>query len=139
MLMRSWIDAALESQLLWLAARILLAVVFAASGLAKALNFAGGVGEMRAAGLEPAWAFNVATIFVLLAGSLLLLVDRAVWLGAGALSVFLLLTIVIVHRFWSLPEPRATLSLYFALEHVSIIGGLLAAAIASHLRRQLGG
>ena len=66
--------------------------------------------------------------------------DRAaVWLGAGALSVFLLLTIAIVHRFWSLPEPRATLSLYFALEHVSIIGGLLAAAIASHLRRQLGG
>ncbi|WP_277403841.1 hypothetical protein [Achromobacter xylosoxidans] len=48
--------------------------------------------------------------------------------------MFLALTIVIVHAFWRLPEAQAKLALFFALEHVSVIGGLLCAAIASHAR-----
>lgn len=90
--------------------------------------------EMRAAGLEPARFFNIAVAVLMLAGSALILADRAVWLAAAALSVFLALTIVIVHAFWRLPEAQAKLALFFALEHVSVIGGLLCAAIASHAR-----
>ena len=71
---------------------------------------------------------------LMLAGSILILADRAVWLAAAALAVFLALTIFIVHAIWRLPEPQARLALFFALEHVSVIGGLFAAAIASHYR-----
>jgi len=81
----------------------------------------------------------VATIAVLLGGSALLLLDRALWLGAGALVVFLLLTILVVHRFWALPEPQAKAAMFWALEHISLVGGLFAAAIASRLRRRLEG
>lgn len=132
--MRTFVNAALDSRALWLIARILLSVVFLASGLAKLIDFQGGLAEMRAAGLEPDWLFNIATAVTLLVGAVLILLDRALWLGAGALAVFLLLTIVVVHRFWALPEPQAQQAMFWALEHTSLIGGLIASAIASHWR-----
>ncbi len=135
--MQALIHAVLSSDTIWLIARILLAVVFLASGLAKVIDFKGGRAEMRNAGLRPDWLFNIATAATLLAGATLILLDRALWLGAGALAVFLMLTIVVVHRFWALPKPQAQHALYFALEHVSLIGGLLAAAIASQYRIML--
>lgn len=137
--MRDLVASALDSRWLWLLARLLLSVVFLSSGLAKLIDFEGGMAEMGKAGLSPEWLFNLATIAVLLGGSLLLLLDRMVWLGAGVLAVFLVLTIVIVHRFWALPEAQAMPALYVALEHVSVIGGLMAAAIASQARKRWAG
>jgi len=134
--MQRWMESVLESRLLWLIARVLVVVVFASSGLAKLIDFNGGMAEMRHAGLEPAWLFNLAVSTLLLTSVVLILLDCALWLGATALSVFLILTIVVVHHFWSLPEQQAMLSLFFALEHLSVIGGLIAVAIASHLRSQ---
>ena len=134
--MQRQMEAVLESPWLWLVARVLIVVVFASSGLAKLVDFEGGIAEMRQAGLEPAWLFNVLVIAVLLLSTVLILLDRALWLGAAALSIFLALTIVVVHHFWSLPEQQAMLSMFFALEHLSVIGGLIAVAIASHLRYQ---
>jgi len=134
--MQRQMEAVLESPWLWLVARVLIIVVFASSGLAKLVDFEGGIAEMRQAGLEPAWLFNVLVIAVLLVSTVLILLDRALWLGAAALSIFLALTIVVVHHFWSLPEQQAMLSMFFALEHLSVIGGLIAVAIASHLRYQ---
>ena len=131
------VHATLQSKWLWLLARLLLVVVFVSSGLAKLLAYEEGLAEMRQAGLEPDWFFNIAVAITLLGGSALILLDRHAWLGAGALAVFLLLTVPIVHRFWDLPEGRAQISLYFALEHLSVVGGLLTAAIAGHLRASL--
>ncbi|MFT0850308.1 DoxX family protein [Achromobacter sp. F4_2707] len=137
--MHHFVDKTLDSRWLWVVARILLAVVFLSSGLAKLIDFQGGLAEMRAAGLDPDWLFNSATIVLLLGGSALLLLDRALWLGAGALAVFLLLTILVVHRFWALPDPQAKVAMFWALEHISLIGGLVAAAISSRLHRRLEG
>jgi transmembrane protein len=132
--MQSFLNATLGSSALWLIARILLSVVFLASGLAKLIDFQGGLAEMRTAGLEPDWLFNIATILTLLVGATLILLDHALWLGAAALGLFLMLTVLVVHRFWALPEPQARQALFWALEHASLIGGLIAAAIASHCR-----
>ncbi|WP_024891059.1 DoxX family protein [Luteimonas huabeiensis] len=128
--MPPFVARVLDSPWCWFAARALLVVVFVASGLAKVVDFAGGMDEMRAAGLRPAWLFNAAVAATLLGGSVLVLLDRWLWVGAAALCVFLALTIAVVHRFWTLPEPQATLSMHFALEHLSVMGGLLAAAVA---------
>ncbi|MCL1075271.1 DoxX family protein [Shewanella dokdonensis] len=133
--MRTVTHSFLQSRWLWLLARVLLAVVFVSSGLAKLIDFQGGIAEMQHAGLSPAWLFNIATIVTLLGGSALLLADKALWLGAGILAFFLILSIIIVHHFWMLPAERAMPALYIALEHMSVIGGLLAASIASHQRK----
>lgn len=135
--MRNVLDTVLTSRWLWLLARLLLAVVFVSSGLAKLLAYGASLAEMRSAGLHPDWLFNIATAVTLLGGSVLILLDRALWLGSGALAVFLALTIVVVHRFWALPADQAQPALFWALEHLSLIGGLMAAAIAGHLRKRL--
>jgi len=110
-------------------ARTLLTFPFWLSGFVKAADFAGARAEMAHFGLEPAAAYAVATIFVQLVGSALVITGRAAWLGAGALIVFTVLTIPIAHHFWKLSGEQAMMEMFFAIEHVGIIGGLLLAAI----------
>ncbi len=127
----------LESRWLWLIARCCLAFLFLSSGLAKVLDAENSFQEMRAAGLEPAWLFNYASAIVLLFGAYCILFQKYLWLGAGALSVFLLLTILIVHNFWTMSAPQATISMYFAFEHMAVIGGLISLYIAGHYRNKV--
>ncbi|MCT8250304.1 DoxX family protein [Proteus vulgaris] len=124
----------LESHALWLIARLLILVLFLSSGLAKIFDYQNSLAEMRAAGLTPDWFFNIATAIILLCSSLLVLFDRYLWLGAGSLALFLFLTIVIVHTFWNMTGEKAMLSMFFAIEHLAVIGGLITTAMASHFR-----
>lgn len=130
------IEKILESNILWIIARICLSFLFLSSGLAKLFDTENSFQEMIAAGLEPAWLFNYASAFVLLFSSTLLLLNRYLWLGAGAASVFLFLTILIVHNFWTMSGVKADISMYFALEHIAVIGGLMSVSIASHFRHK---
>lgn len=109
-------------------ARILLTFAFWASGLSKLIDFNGGVAEMAHFGLEPAIAFNIATIITQIGGSLLVILNRWTWLGAGALGVFTALTIPLVHNFWTMEEPFRTLEFYVVMEHITVIGGLMVVA-----------
>ncbi len=115
------ISTLLDSRVMWFLARLLLAVVFLSSGLAKLLAWDNSVAEMQA-GLQPPALFNIASAVVLLGGSLCLLFDRLLWLGSGALAVFMLLTIVIVHTFWTKHGAEQQLAMFFALEHLSVVG-----------------
>lgn len=130
------IEKIIESTLLWLIARICIAFLFLSSGLAKIFDTQSSFQEIQAAGLEPVWFFNYATAFVLILGSALILLNRYLWLGSGILSLFLLLTIFIVHNFWTMTPPQSNISMYFAFEHVAVIGGLISVSIASHFRKK---
>lgn len=118
-------------------ARTLLTLPFWVSGISKLLFFDAGVAEMARAGLEPAVAFNIATIVVQLAGSALIILNRGAWLGAGALASFTALTILLVHRFWAIAdEPFRTIALHVSTEHLGLIGGLLCAAVLAVRQEQ---
>ncbi len=120
----------LRTPFLPVVARLAVTFPFWMSGFAKLLDFDTGTGEMAHAGLEPAAAFNLATIIMQLAGSLLLITGRCVPLAAGGLAGFTALTVLLVHRFWAIiDEPFRTIALHTASEHVGLIGGLLAIAI----------
>lgn len=124
------INSFLRAPAVAVTARILLTLPFWGSGLAKLIDFQGGVSEMAHFGLEPATAFNVATIIVQLGGSLLIILNRQTWLGAGALGVFTGLTILLVHDFWTMTEePFATIAFHTATEHIGMIGGLIVVSI----------
>jgi transmembrane protein len=112
-------------------ARIILTFAFWGSGLAKLIDFKGGVAEMAMFNLPHPELINILTIIVQLGGSLLIIINRWTWLGAGALAVFTLLTIPLVHHFWSLPEPRATQAFHTATEHITVIGALMLVSILS--------
>lgn len=109
-------------------ARILLTYMYWGSGLSKLLDFNSGMAEMSHFGLEPAAAFNIAVIVTQLVCSVLIILNRWTWLGAGALAVFTALTIPIVHHFWTMEEPFKTMEFYVVMEHISIIGALMVVA-----------
>jgi transmembrane protein len=111
------------------AARIVLCLPFWWSGLAKLIDFSGGAAEMAAHGLEPGWLFNALTIFVQLGGSLLVILNRWTWLGAGALGVFTGLASVLAHQFWTLDGVERFREFNTFLEHLSIIAGFVLVAM----------
>ncbi|ARP99593.1 DoxX family protein [Pseudorhodoplanes sinuspersici] len=117
-------------------ARIVLTFAFWGSGLAKLINFQEGVAEMAMFNLPNPVMMNILTIITQLGGSLLIIINRWTWLGAGALAVFTALTIPLVHKFWALPAPDSIKAFHVATEHVTVIGGLM---IVSILSRYTGG
>jgi transmembrane protein len=121
------------------AARIVLCLPFWWSGLTKLLDFSGGTAEMAAFGLEPAWLFNALTIFVQLGGSLLVILNRWTWLGAGALGVFTALATVLAHQFWTLDGVERVRELNTFLEHMAIIAGFVLVAMIGVIGLRDGG
>ena len=126
------IAALLESGAFRLVARVLLTLPFWMSGLAKIADFSFATAEMAMFGLNPPAVFAVATIVTQLLGSALVISGRHAWLGAGALGIFTALTIPIAHHFWALEGERTMMEMFFAVEHISVIGGLMLAAILCH-------
>jgi transmembrane protein len=113
-------------------ARVLVTFPYWSSGISKTVDFQAGVAEMTLYGLHPPLVFNIAVIVCMLLGSALVIANRAVWVGAGALGVFTALTIPIVHDFWTMSGEEARTELFFVVEHIGLIGGLMLAALLSH-------
>ena len=84
---------------------------------------------------NPPAAFNLATLIVISSvGSALIISGPATpgW-APGALAIFTVLTIPIVHPFWNMPWPvragRDQLQWYTVMEHISIVGALILVSI----------
>lgn len=116
-------------------ARIVLTFMFWSSGLAKLLDFDAGLAEMRHFGLVPEIPFYLATVITVLGGSLLIILDRWTWLGAGALALFTILTIPIAHNFWTMEEPLKTMEFHEVMEHITVVGAMLFVISASATRK----
>lgn len=122
---------------IYLLARLVVTAPFWLSALSKSINFDMGAAEMARVGLEPAAAFNIATIIVQTAGALLIISGHYVSIGAAMLGLFTMLTIPLVHHFWTMTEePFRTIAMHTASEHIGLIGGLLGIAVLSTTKRQ---
>ena len=128
------IASTLDSGACWFVARLVVTFVFWGAGIGHLVDFQQSIAEMKAHGLEPAALMNILLVVTLLVGSLLILLDRWLWLGCGILSGFLVVAIVLAHHFWTMPEPEKTIHFRVATEHFSLIGGFMALAIAGRLR-----
>lgn len=116
-----------------LACRFLLSWVFLSTGLAalgSPVGFAGGLAQM---GVPFPAAAAAATILLTVIGSAMLIADprNHGWLAAFALALFTAISIPFGHAFWRFDGSRRTEELRIAFEHVSLIGGLLLAGLAS--------
>jgi uncharacterized membrane protein YphA (DoxX/SURF4 family) len=133
--LENFIIALLIHPLTLVVAKVVLTFVFWMAGLFGLFNFKVIVQEMVDVNLPYPRLFAVATIATQLAGSLLIItnVGGLGWLGAGWLAIFLLLTIPLGHPFWKFQEPKRTHEFHIALEHVTVVGGLMLAGILSVL------
>lgn len=130
-----WIAVFMESRWTWLLARLTLTSPFWISGLAKLFDFSSAIDEQRHFGLRPAFVIAILTIIVQLVGSALVIANRWIWVGAGALGVFTAAATLIAHAFWTMHDHERFLASNAFVEHVGLIGGLLLATLLTHARQ----
>jgi putative oxidoreductase len=118
-------DSVSVNDALLLVGRLLLVVLFVASGIEKLFHFKAGLAEVNAKRLPlPALALSATIALQLIAGACIAAGCYVEW-AAIALAGFTLATAVVFYPYWSAPlAEKAALKNGF-LEHVSIIGGCL--------------
>jgi transmembrane protein len=131
-----FVVAILRSAWLWLLARVLITFMYWYAAIGFVTDFSGAQAAMGMTGIQPAWLLAALTIAVQLTGSALIILDFASWLGAGMLAVFTLLTIPLVHHFWTMTGAAAMQAMLESEEHLTVVGGLIMVSILSVVRRQ---
>jgi uncharacterized membrane protein YphA (DoxX/SURF4 family) len=132
-----FVDAILDWRPTWFLARLALVGAYLLGGIVKLTDWQGAVAEQAHFGMSPPAAWAALTIAIELAGSVLILSGRLLWLGAGMLGVFTLLAALTANAFWTMPAGQDRFMATNAFfEHIGLIGGFVLAALAADLERR---
>ncbi|UGY00925.1 DoxX family protein [Bradyrhizobium quebecense] len=126
-----WIAAILSWPWLLPIARGALVSAFLIGGIQKLADFPAAVAEQAHFGLQPAWLWAVAAIVVELGGSLLVIANRCVWLGAGGLGVLTFVAMLTANAFWLSTGHERFMAINAFFEHLGLIAGLVVVTICA--------
>lgn len=132
--MPGWVAKTLDADATFVLARIMLTLPYWWGGFDKVLHFHAAVSENAGLHLPHPELIAVATIVVELVGSLLVIVNRYLWLGAGALVVFTAVATLVAHAFWTLSGATRFAQMNIFLEHIALIAAFVIVAIAAWQR-----
>lgn len=129
-------DTLLQDERFAVVAASLLTLPYWTSAITKLADLSAALDEAEHFHLHPPALVVALTIGVQLVGSLMIVLGRLAWLGAGALGVFTLAATIIAHPFLAVADPVARFhERNTFLEHIGLIGGLMLAAIVRSARR----
>jgi len=132
-----WVDAILDWRWTWLAARVGLTGAYILGGLVKLSDFPAAMAEQEHFGLHPGWLWAALAMVVEIAGPLLIISGRLVWLGAGALGVLTAIATLTANDFWTMTGHDRFAAMNAFFEHIGLIAGfVMAALIAEHAGRE---
>ncbi|MEA3181483.1 MAG: hypothetical protein QOI59_5006 [Gammaproteobacteria bacterium] len=120
-----WIAAVLSWPGLVPLARAALVSAFLIGGIQKFVDFPGATAEQAHFGLQPAWLWAAAAVIVEIAGSVLVIFGRWVWLGAGGLGVLTVIAMLAANNFWALTGQERFMAVNSFFEHLGLIAGLI--------------
>ena len=83
-------------------------------------------------GLQPAWLWAATAIFIEIVGSLLVIFNRFVWLGAGALGCLTAVAMLVANDFWNHTGPAFFSTFNSFFEHLGLIAALVMVTILSN-------
>lgn len=129
-----WVRAVLDWPGTWFLARLGLVSAYLVGGFTKLFDFPGAIAEQAHFGLNPPQVWAVLAIVVELVGSVLILIDRLVWLGAGALGVLTLIATIVAEDFWNLQGHARFVAWNSFLERIGLIAAFALAAIMTNMR-----
>ena len=131
-----WVEGILQWPTFGWLLRVGLASAYLIGGIDKAMDFSGAVAEQAHFGLQPAALWAVLAIAVELIGAVLLIVNRQVWLAAGALGVLTLVAMLVANNFWALDGQARFMAKNAFFEHLGLICALAMAARIAVLERK---
>jgi putative oxidoreductase len=105
--------------------RILVSVIFLASGYGKIVGYDGTASYMASFGMPMVPLLLPATIVVELAGAAMVIAGFQARLGALALVGFTVVATLVFHRFWTLTGMDAYMQQIQFMKNLGLIGGLL--------------
>jgi len=114
--------------LLALAGRLLLALLFLPAGIGKLTGFAGAVGYISAVGLPMPQLAAVLALTVEILGGLALIAGFGTRLAALVLALFTLVASFFFHNFWSAPADQQFMQQLLFFKNIAVTGGLLTLA-----------
>jgi uncharacterized membrane protein YphA (DoxX/SURF4 family) len=135
--MPRWIGAILSWPGLWPLSRAALVSAFLIGGFQKLLDFPAAIAEQAHFGLEPAPAWAAAAVIVELGGSVLVILGRWVWLGAGGLGVLTAIAMLAANNFWALAGHDRFVAVNGFFEHLGLISGLILACGLTEANRSV--
>ena len=133
-----WISATLSTPGLLPIARVALVSAFLIGGIQKLADFPAAIAEQAHFGLQPAGLWAVAAIVVELGGSILVIVGRWVWLGAGGLGVLTAVSMLVANNFWAQTGHDRFMATNAFFEHLGLVAGLVLITAFSPHERQRG-
>ena len=128
----------LDNRFVLVLTRILVTLPYLYAGPQKLLFWQAGIVEMHLAGLNPSWLFNLAALFTELVGSLSVILNCKIWLGAGALGAFTLLTTFIAHRFRDFRGVARINEINSFLEHATTCAAFILITVRSIREQERG-
>lgn len=113
--------------------KVIFTSYFWVSGFIFLLDFNKSVTAMKTVGLPMPTIFSLLTITLQISGSALIITNfmSLGWLGASCLAIFTALTVPLSYPFWKYTGEERLENLYNALEHLTVIGGLMLIAAIS--------
>ena len=107
---------------------ILLGLIFVLSGFAKISGFDGTAGYIASKGLPLPQLLAALTIVVELGGGLALMAGFYTRQAVVALAGFSLLTAIVFHNFWAVPQAEQMTQQINFMKNLAIAGGMLVLA-----------
>jgi uncharacterized membrane protein YphA (DoxX/SURF4 family) len=102
-----------------------LVSAFLIGGIQKLVDFPGAIAEQAHFGLQPAALWAAAAVIVELGGSVVVILGRWVWLGAGGLGVLTAVAMLTANSFWTLAGHERFIAVNAFFEHLGLIAGLI--------------
>ena len=107
-----------------LVGRILIAAIFIMSGVAKLTNTEGTVGYMAAQGIPEPGTLAIIAGLAEVAGGLAILFGFLARIGAIGLLVFLSITTLVFHDFWTMTGEEQKTQMIQFMKNLAVMGGL---------------
>ena len=131
----AFVDAVLGWPATWFVARLALVSAYLIGGVTKLGDWPSAIAEQVRFGVHPPEMTAALTIFIEIVGSALLLSGRLVWLGAGAMGIFTLLTAFIASPFWAMQGQARFIAINDFFEHLGLVAAFVMVAIIASKRQ----
>ena len=128
-----WVSAILEWRWLLPVARAALVSAYVLGGVTKLVHFPAAIAEQEHFGLRPGWLWAALAIAVELGGSVCVIANRLVWLGAGGLACLTAIAMLVANDFWNAAGNVRFSATNSFFEHLGLIAALIMVARLSDL------